>query len=336
MKYRTIPYVNKKISPIVFGTATKTLFDAVDTSRADIEECRQRAFELLDSIFDAGINCFDCSDHYGEEILGDWIESRGVRNETVILSKCAHPNQWRDRVTDFDILYDIHNALKKLKTDYVDIYMLHRDNPDVPVGIIVDTMNRLYDEGKIGAFGGSNWTHQRIEQANEYAAKHNLIPFTVSSPNFGLAEQVDNPWEGQCVTLSGPENTKAREWYAENKIHIFAYSSLARGFFSGVFRSNQPEKAKEFLDEAGIKGYFCDSNFKRLERCEILAGKKNCSVAQIALAWLFSHPLKPFLLSSPVNNKQIRENISAQSIMLTDAECAWLDLQSEDINNDKI
>ncbi len=87
--------------------------------------------------------------------------------------------------------------------------MLHRDNPQVPVSIIVDTMNRLYDEGKIGAFGGSNWSYERIEQANEYAAKHNLIPFTVSSPNFGLAEQVDNPWVGQCVTLSGPKNKTA-------------------------------------------------------------------------------------------------------------------------------
>ena len=330
MEYRTIPYVDKKISPIVFGTATPALFDAVDKSRADIEECRQKAFRLMDDVFAAGINCFDCSDHYGEEILGEWIELRGIREQTVIFSKCAHPNEWRNRVTDFDILYDIHNAVKKLRTDYVDLYMLHRDDPGVPVDSIVDTMNRLYDEGKIGAFGGSNWTHERIEQANEYAAKHNLIPFTVSSPNFGLAEQVDNPWVGACVTISGPENKKARQWYLDHKISVFAYSSLARGFFSGVFHSNEPEKAKAFLDEAGFKGYYCESNFKRLARCEVLAKEKNCSVAQIALAWLFCNPLKPFLLSSPVNAKQIAENIAAEKIMLTDKECAWLDLQAEE------
>ena len=177
MNYKKIPYVDKEISSIVFGTATPALFDAIDETRADIEECRQNAFKLMDSVFAAGINCFDCSDHYGEEILGEWIELRNVREKTVIFSKCAHPNKWRDRVTDFDILHDVHNALKKLRTNYIDIYMLHRDNPEVPVSVVVDTMNRLYDEGKIGAFGGSNWTHKRIEEANEYAAKHNFTGF---------------------------------------------------------------------------------------------------------------------------------------------------------------
>lgn len=327
MHYKKIPYVEKDISPIVFGTATPILFDAIDTSRADIEECRQKAFELMDNVFAAGINCFDCSDHYGEEILGEWIELRNIRDKVVIFSKCAHPNKWRDRVTDFDILYDIHNAVKKLRTDYIDIYMLHRDNPEVPVNIVVDTMNRLYDEGKIGAFGGSNWTHERIEKANEYAAKHNLIPFTVSSPNFGLAEQVDNPWVGQCVTLSGPENKAARKWYQDNKIAIFAYSALARGFFSGAFKSTEPEKAKQILDEAGIKGYFCDNNIERLRRAEILAKEKGVSVAQIALAWIFSNPLDTFLLTSPINKKQINENVASENIKLTSDEVLWLDLE---------
>ena len=327
MNYKKIPYVQKQISPIVFGTATPALFDAVDKNRADIEECRQKAFKLMDDVFAAGINCFDCSDHYGEEILGEWIELRGIRDKTVIFSKCAHPNEWRDRVTDFDILYDIHNALKKLRTDYVDIYMLHRDNPSVPVSVIVDTMNRLYDEGKIGAFGGSNWTYQRIEEANEYAAKHNLIPFTVSSPNFGLAEQVDNPWVGQCVTLSGPQNKIARKWYQDNKISVFAYSALARGFFSGAFKAHEPEKAKEILDEAGIKGYFCENNFERLKRAEILAKEKGVSVAQIALAWIFSNPLDTFLLTSPVNEKQIKENVASENIKLSEKEVLWLDLE---------
>lgn len=327
MNYRKIPYVEKEISPIVFGTATPALFDAIDKSRSDIEECREKAFKLMDDVFAAGINCFDCSDHYGEEILGEWIELRGIRDKTVIFSKCAHPNEWRDRVTDFDILYDIHNALKKLRTDYVDIYMLHRDNPDVPVSIIVDTMNRLYDEGKIGAFGGSNWSHERIEMANEYAAKHNLVPFTVSSPNFGLAEQVDNPWVGVCTTLSGPENKEARKWYKDNNIAVFAYSALARGFFSGAFSSDNPEKAKEILDEAGIKGYYCENNIERLRRAEILAKEKGVSVAQIALAWIFNNPLEPFLLTSPVNQKQISENVASENIKLTNDEVLWLDLE---------
>ena len=93
MDYKKIPYVEKKISPIVFGTATPALFDAIDTSRSDIEECRQKAFQLMDDVFAAGINCFDCAAHYGEEILGEWLQLRGIRDQAVILSKCAHPNE---------------------------------------------------------------------------------------------------------------------------------------------------------------------------------------------------------------------------------------------------
>ena len=101
-------------------------------------------------------------------------------------------------MTDFDILHDAHNSLAKLKTNHLDIYMLHRDDPSVPVGPIVDVLNRLYDEGKIGAFGGSNWTVERTEEANNYALKHGLQPFTVASPNFGLADQLGDPWGGGC------------------------------------------------------------------------------------------------------------------------------------------
>lgn len=332
MEYVTLPYVKKRISKIVFGTATPILFDAIDATRPDLEQCREKAFALLDMVFANGVNCFDCSDHYGEEILGEWIALRGIRDQVVIFSKCAHPNKWRQRVTEFDILYDIHNALAKLRTDYVDIYMLHRDDPTVPVSIIVETLNRLHNEGKIGAFGGSNWTHERIQEANEYALSHGLIPFTVSSPNFGLAEQVDNPWEGACVTISGPENAGARKWYADNNVAVFAYSSLARGFFSGQFKSNEPDKARLFLDEAGIKGYYCERNFERLRRTEILASEKHYTIAQIALSWIFNQPLQVFALTSPVNEIQLKENIAVSDIRLTKEEIAWLNLEREERN----
>ena len=202
----------------------------------------------------------------------------------------------------------------------------------MPVGIIVEALNRLYQEGKIAAFGGSNWTHQRIEEANEYAVKHNLIPFTVSSPNFGLAEQVSDPWVADakfsdpCVTISGPENLEARKWYSEKGITVFAYSSLARGFFSGAFTSKSPEDAYKIMDEAGIKGYYCSQNIERLRRCEILAQKKGVKVAQIALAWIFSQDMSLCALSSPVTSQQIFYNIEAMELKLSLEELNWLNL----------
>ncbi len=331
MKYSKINGLDKEISKLVFGTATPKLFAAV--AKDATEEDKQVAFSLLDSVFAAGVNTFDCAAHYGEEIMGQWMESRGNRDQCVIITKCAHPNNWRHRVTDFDILTDAHDSLKKLKTDCIDIYMLHRDNEEVPVSQIVDVMNRLYQEGKVKAFGGSNWTHQRIEEANEYAAKHNLKPFTVSSPNFGLAEQIADPWlcdahfGNGCVTISGPENDAARDWYGKNKFPVFAYSSLARGFFSGAFLSNEKEKAKEILDQPGIIGYYSENNFERLQRCERVAKEKGVTVAQVAMAWIFNQDFDVYAISSPVTEEQLKANIAAMDIVLTEQEVKWLNLR---------
>lgn len=331
MKYTFLSTLNKPVSGMVFGTATPILFAAVAPDAG--KEEKEKAFALLDTVFASGINTFDCAAHYGEVILGEWMASRGNRDQVVVLTKCAHPNAWRHRVNDFDILTDCHDSLKKLQTDCIDIYMLHRDNPTTPVSEVMKVMNRLLREGKIRTFGASNWTHERIEEGNRYAKAHGLVGFTSSSPNFGLAEQIADPWicdahfGGGCVTISGPENADARAWYRENRIPVFAYSSLARGFFSGAFRSTEPQKAKEILDAPGISGYFCESNLKRLARCEEMAEKKHLTVPQIAMAWIFSQPFEVHALSSPVNEEQLRQNLAAMECRLSAEEVAWLNLE---------
>ena len=321
MIYGKVPYVDKPVSRLVHGTIMLSM-DKKDSS-----------FELLDSIYELGVNTFDTAVIYGdgERVLGSWMHERGIRDKVVILTKGAHHNPWRKRVTPFDILSDVHDSLAKLMTDYIDIYILHRDDPEVPVGPIVDVLNKLHDEGKIRAFGGSNWTHQRIEQANEYAEKHGLVPFTVSSPYYGLAEQVENPWGPGCVSLSGPNEAAAREWYAKTNMPIFAYSSLGRGFFSGRIKSTEPEKAKEIFERPTIIGYCYPVNFKRLERVEILAKEKGMTVPQIAMAWLMNQPLNVFALVGAYKAKEMKQNIEALHVKLTQAEIEWLDLQRDSL-----
>lgn len=165
------------MSRILYGTAIQPFLDGGDGK------------ELLDAVYGMGINTLDTGRVYGkaEQSIGKWMEERGLRDKVVILSKCAHPDVFgKKRVSEKEIRKDFAESSKYLRTDYIDIYLLHRDDPDVDAGEIVEIMNAMHEEGKIGAFGVSNWTHQRIAEANEYAHSHHLIPFTVSSPNFAL------------------------------------------------------------------------------------------------------------------------------------------------------
>lgn len=333
MLYGRVRNIDKDISRIVYGTASPVFFNAfrsVYENAPDFQERLDNAFEKLDTMYSLGINCFDCADHYGEEPLGEWLESRGVRDNVVILAKGAHHNRWRKRITDFDILHDIHNTLAKLKTDHVEMYLLHRDDPTVPVGPIIEVMNRLLDEGKVLTIGASNWSIERFEEANEYAYKHGLTPFTVASPNFSLANQVDDPWGGGCYALSASPAARDHKYYAENNIPIFAYSPLARGLFSGRIKGDDPEAAYTLLDAAGVKGYCSKENFERLRRAEKMANDKGVPVAQIAMAWIYNQKdLTIFPLSGSNRIENMKYNIEAMTYPLTEAECRWLNLECD-------
>jgi aryl-alcohol dehydrogenase-like predicted oxidoreductase len=220
MQYGEVPGVEKPISRVALGTMI--------ISTDDME----RSAALLDDAVALGCTTLDTAHIYSggnsERAIGQWMAERGNRDRVLILSKGAHHNQDRRRVTPFDLAADLHDSLARLRTDYIDIYMLHRDDPEVPVGSIVEALNEHHAAGRVRAFGGSNWTHERIGAANEHAEAHGLVPFAASSPNYSLAAQVQDPWGGGSVTLSGPEAEPARQWYRGNQMAVFAWSSLAR------------------------------------------------------------------------------------------------------------
>lgn len=317
MEYWQINGITKPVSKIAFGCAIPPMIAGKNVN------------ELLDACVEMGINTFDNAENYGlsEISLGNWMRERKNRDNLVIISKGCHP-YGTDRVNPEELVKDIEQSFERLGTDYIDIYFMHRDDLKVEVGPMVEILNEYHKKGKIGAFGGSNWTKDRIEEANAYAKEHNLVPFTVSSPNFGLADQIGDPFGGGagCISISGPNNKEVREWYAHNDIGIFAYSSLARGFLSGKVKSDDPKAAKHVLDEFAIKGYCYDENFERLKRVEVIANKKQCSVSQIALAWTLSQPLKTVLLVSSQKADRMEDNLKAFDIELTEDEIAWLDL----------
>ncbi len=318
MQYGSVPGIEKQVSRLVMGTMVINMKN-YEFSR-----------DLLDAAFELGWNTFDSAHVYAagdsERALGQWINERGARDKVVILDKGAHQNPDRKRVTPFDIASDLHDSLARLGTDYIDLYVLHRDDPSVPVGPIVEALNEHKEAGRINAFGGSNWTHERIAEANAYAEEHGLTPFALSSPNYGLARQFKSPWP-DCTSISGPEGAEARKWYAENNVQIFAWSSLAGGFFSGRITSENFDNTMDALSNTTLRSYCQDENFDRLDRVCELAKKKNVSVPQIALAYVLTDPLYPFPLAGPVTPEELQSCVESFNIELTEQERAWLDLR---------
>lgn len=321
MKYGTLPGISKPISRLVQGTIT-------DFDPAQPDAC----FALLDMAMAHGISTFDQAHVYGAErsqLVGQWMRERNAREQVVILAKGAHP-QGRPRVTPADITADLEDALTWMQTDYVDLYVLHRDDPAVPVGPIVDTLNTLKNQGKAHAFGGSNWSIARLQEANAYAQSHGLTPFAASSPNFSLAEQLEPPW-ADCLTISGPGHDADRAWYAQSDLALFTWSSLAGGFFSDRFhRDNLDTFAQgSYYDQIVVKSYCQEPNFQRLDRARALAEQKGRTVPQIALAFVLCQPFDVYALMSCANQAMFDANTQALDIALTPQEMAYLDLKAD-------
>lgn len=324
MHYGTIDGIDKPVSRLVQGTVP------LSSSR------REESFRLLDETFELGCRTYDTAHGYGkgdcETVFGAWTKDRGVREEIVIVGKGAHPYDGRDRVTPEDMTADLHESLTRQQHDYFDIYLLHRDNPLLPVGPIVDALNQHKRDGKIGAFGGSNWSASRIREANQYAEERGLEPFTITSPNFSLAVQIQPPWEG-CLSISGDAGKADREWYRVNNMPMLPWSSLAGGFFSGRFtRENVDEIAAQgdYFEKLCVSSYCSAENFQRLDRVKEIAARDDMTIPQVAMSYVMSQPQEIFALVGCRNGKEFAENAAMLSHTLSQPELDWLDLSSDE------
>ena len=213
-------------------------------------------------------------------------------------------------MTPYDIKSDLHDSLTRLDFEKIDLYLLHRDDESVPVDELVDVLNDLKNAELIDAFGGSNWSHTRIEAANHYAARNALTPFAVSSPNFSLAEQIEEPWPG-CISISGREGEEARNYYHEKSTPLFTWSSLAGGFFSGRYTRDNLDSFQDYSDRLCASTYGYEGNFQRLDRVKELAQELNLSIPQLALAYVLNTDLDIYALTGARTPAEFKANLVA-------------------------
>ena len=305
MPYGTIEGIETPVSRLVLGVDNQTTFP--------------HAAVMFDDFFERGGTAFDTAWVYGvgvcETMFGHWLSQRGVRDRVVILGKGAHT----PFCTPDGVRSQLAQSLERLQTDHLDIYMLHRDNPDVPVGEFISVLNELRDAGRMRVFGASNWPVERVKEANAWAAANGKRGFAAISNNFSLARMIEPPWAG-CRSASDPET---RAWLTESQTPLMPWSSQARGFFTGR------AKPDDHSDPELVRCWYADDNFERLARVERFAAEREVPTVAVALAWVLHQPFPTFPLIGPRTLEETRTSMEALAIELSDADAAWLNLEGE-------
>ncbi len=303
MTYGEIPGVRAPVSRLVMGV--------------DNQHTVMQGSVMFDDFFEQGGNAFDTAFVYGngkcESVLGHWIQNRGVRNDVIVIGKGAHTPY----CTPGGLSSQLMISLSRLRTEFVDVYMLHRDNPEVPVGEFVDVVNMHMAAGQIRAAGVSNWSMERLNAANEYAESNGLHGFRILSNNFSLARMVDPVWAG-CVSASGPE---WRIWLKERDLIMLSWSSQARGFFTD--RAHPDDHS----DPQMVRCWYSEDNFRRRKRAIALAEKKGVMPINIALAYVLNQPFRTFCLIGPRTLEETATSLPGLHVELSPDELRWLNLE---------
>ncbi|MFH1007960.1 MAG: aldo/keto reductase [Candidatus Latescibacterota bacterium] len=257
---------DKLVSQLALGTAFYSL------------EYKDQWFGLMDDFLAHGGTTIDTGRGYreSEQVIGLWMEKRAVRDRIVMITKggLAEGGQGYLPVEEFGkkIEGELTTSLECLRTDYIDLYFLHRDNPLLPVAEIVDALNDQLARGRILAFGGSNWSSSRMDEANEYADQHGLVGFSAISNNLSLAVPT-GPFYTGLVSM----DKAGQSWLEESEIPLFSWSSQARGFFTGRYGPLAGETAapaEDAFTKRMMEIYGTDENFKRLRRAQEMAKRK--------------------------------------------------------------
>lgn len=301
---RTLSGVNLPMSQLILG--------------CDNKDSWEEGAPVWDHWLAVGGNAFDTAFVYGggrhEKALGDWIKARSVADQIVVTVKGAHT----PHCTPEAIGQQLAQSLNRLQISSAPIYIMHRDNPDVPVGEFVDALNALRAEGRIGVFGGSNWSVERLSAAKTYADAKGLQPLNILNNNLSLAVMTRPVWDG-CISSN---NAATLAYLRSNNTAHFSWSSQARGYFlPAELRDRLPEDTRPETCFGG------EANAERRKRAEALAIKRGVSANNIAVAWVLAQSFPSFALVGPRNVEEINSTLAACNVVLSPDEVGWLNLE---------
>jgi|SRR5271157_455249 len=285
------------------------------------------AARVLSAAFEAGVNFLDTADVYSrwvdgnpggvaEEIMGRWWKQARIPRDQLVLATKVRGNMGGgpqdEGLSRNHILHSIENSLRRLQTDYVDLYQAHFPDENTPIEETLQVFDDLVQQGKVRFVGASNYRAWQLMQALWTSDKNHLKRFDSLQPHYNLVHRAEFERELAAVCKA-------------YSIGVIPYSPLAGGFLTGKYRPGvNPPSAR-----AGrVKRYFNRRNWTLLDRLEGLGEQKKASISQIALAWLLADPLISSPIIGPHSLAQFKDNLGAVEVRLTVEEKAGLDKAS--------
>lgn len=310
MKRIQIPETDLLVSPIGLGCVNAGL-------KWDGEE----ADRLFDTFYEMGGTLYDTARVYSdwippergrsERVIGDWLKRSGKRNHIVICTKGGHPDMTvpspdlhKNRVSPQEMKFDVEESLRTLGTDYIDLYLYHRDDENLPVEELIDSMEKFVKEGKIRYYGCSNWSTERMEAADKYCRENGLRGFAANQALYNVGEAAMNPPKDDTLKRMDEEMRRYHECNLSNL--AMPYMSSCSGFFQKLLL-----KGENAVSESE---YYTDGNIHMFEKLKRIMAQYECSITQAVLGFFTVQNFTCLPLYGPRNAEDIKEAIDTFSI----------------------
>ncbi len=274
-------------------------------------------FRMLDALTEAGLDAIDTADAYtrflpghvggeSETIIGAWLKSRGGRDKVVIATKCGlDMGPGKKGLSKAWITTAVEDSLRRLRTDYIDLYQAHRDDPETLLEETLEAFAGLIAAGKVRAIGASNYSAARLAAALAVSEKHGLLRYESLQPEYNLVSRAGYEAELEPLCLAAD-------------IGVIPYYSLAAGFLTGKYRS-EADLGNSAARGGTVKRYFNARGLAVVDALREQAARLRATPTQVALAWLIARPSITAPIASATSLAQLEDLVKAASLQL-DAE----------------
>jgi aryl-alcohol dehydrogenase-like predicted oxidoreductase len=278
------------------------------------------SFKLLDAFLDAGFNFVDTADSYStwvaghrggesETVIGNWFKARGNRDKVILATKVGSEVAGRKGLSRDYILSEVEESLRRLQTDYIDLYQSHRDDANTPVDETLAAYTQLVKEGKVRVIGASNFSPERLEASLQASRNHGYPRYESLQPNYNLYDRSD--YESKLESLCVKEH-----------LGVIPYFSLASGFLTGKYRS-QADLEKSARGKF-VQKYMNERGRRIVAALERVAKQKSSTPARVAIAWLMARPSITAPIASATTLEQFQELVEATRLKLDSAAISLL------------